>query len=1775
MDGWQVTSVAAEWEDGESDDSVQWQQEGAYLSVWLDHGLSETRPRRLTIAAVKSLSPADKRLRPQQLRVLRMQNAEQGRRVSHIWTRRPFRLRVEGNVAAAVRDASAATTEDRQRLGQRNPTGLLWSGDAEDDEFAIVVLRDLPQFGVANDVTINVRRDKFRYEYRVGCRPRSRGVDRLIVNFTQANCGPQDWRIAGLEGHKVVKRQLSDAEKGEIGLPRRGAAWEVSWSRTLREPFQLVGHCELPVEPEHGACLISIPTAAEQSGRLTIRNVDGADPVLNNVRLAPLPVPPQPWGSFATVCGHYRYDPTGDTAVDEPALVIGTAETPEANHRAIVWRGTFLSRIERDTQSTHVAILEIENFGARRMTIRVPNGLDVHQAMIDEHPIPLAPADDNARLTLRLPHDRRFVKVEIVYSSGPARAVLPWCYRSDDLPLETDLPVLTRRHRIFAPNGFTIVDSLDGGPYGKKYTWRERVFGWLARSSGGKVFDPFDWSTWSYMVPPDASHKAAEFGTVEPLSLWDGGRDSRLTTRDVWVWSAPSEYAGSKSGVNVYLVDQHRMRALCWTVGLVVLIAWWRWWPRRVSTRLALASLLVVLALLLPGIVAPLATSAVAGTAAAFIGRVLAAASALMGLRKFQTPAAAQFARLPTIRTGSSTFKKFEEIGKPLGLLLSGTFLFHAFMAMAQDDLVPQRTQIHPVYIPIDKDRKVVGDSYYVSQTFLDLLHRKAAPTLKGQSNWMISGADYSGSLKWNVDRSQLRLTELTVTYDLEVYRRRTTVRIPLGAGEPAPDSMNVTLDGKPVDVRQQGNSDELVLQVPEPGTYSLVIPLRPATEVVGMTSRLDLAIPPLATASLSLAVPGDAPAIEVPSALGPLTRDRSRRRVAVELGPTKRLDLRWSHGTSVGEDYTLDVDQLLMLNLEPGAVVVRAKLKLDVSEGTVRQLRVALDPGLNPLPLELTRGGNEQAGIKLVRTNSADRQEIMLEFDRPVTGRQTVELAFLVRDVVGVGNVRLPYLEVKGARSSRHWVAISADALLEVDVNDVPANPALVAVERASLVDRWELGEAEPVLCYRQTRSRVDWNFPSRSRRPTTKGTQRLSLSYGRRKIDVRLDADLDTSGGYLFQHRVKLPPDLDVVQVSVWQDGEQRDRRWTQRDRLLSVFLSAPVTGSHRLRVVGELTRRQDVPSIPVLELQDSKLHEVRYAIYRQPGVLVKTPNGPGLVAATDTSSEPALAEFGRLVAVYRQTEGMAPAEVAVRSNDPKVDAVQVVRLVQVGNEWFAELDLNMQVESGIVDSLKLEIPESWQELVAAETGDPYDVNRAAGRERKTVVVRPRTAVKGEYQVRIRGRLKPGAGNRVSLPDVKILNLTGVERYAVLPVRIDGRDVRWETSGMEPQALPDGSQGPLQANTTFQSFRVVEEVHSASPRPSEQRMSSARVRLADVYVRRSMDGRHVVLAQFDVEQAGGQHLWLQLPGKQYQLAQCRVDGGVLALKSFRAGKLQLPTVSHSLPQRIEVLYFDRDTPRNSNRRIAAPVLAGVEGPLPVQRTIWTVAGSPSLIADPVSGDAVAETSRRRDVLEDRFQHIVDMLDDAASDAPAEVLDYWHRRWISRLNRLHSRIQDEKLEAMGDPSRGEARKRQINRQQARFRTLAEQQPVLPADERAEREQIDAPDILRRLSPADDRQVIRSFDGWRGEMILTLQGVTSPLWPRLLMATIILLLAGIALLIAGSRWPVRYKQELATAAVLAAGLVYWLWLIPSVFGLALVAAAAVLTLWRDWTPAAR
>lgn len=1329
---------------------------------------------------------------------------------------------------------------------------------------------------------------------------------------------------------------------------------------------------------------------------------------------------------------------------------------------------------------------------------------------------------------------------------------------------------------------------------------------------------------------PIATWARAPAEPREPWNLWQPEETDSLGTLG---WTVSHVELSGATQTSLSLVHRDTIQAFRWIAFLALFaLGWWKGGSRP-TVWIVAAGLAACASLLLPEGYAAIASGAFLG----ILGQ--------WGLRVAfwrEKPGDSTVVRLPQRPSTAS------RLAAPAGMII---FLIAAAICCATargEDQSPSSVPRPPapsVFIPIDEKQRPTGDKVYVPEDLFGELQRRAAKRVDEPQGWLLAGGVYRGTLSWQTNPDRLVLADLKATYDLQVFNRPSQIRIPLGNQAADFATGAVSLDGRTVTSDWRQGAVE-IRDVPEPGLYRLDIALHPSA-LSGSGSGFEIKVPRLATARLELSVPADAPSIEVPSSLGTVTLLAEPPRLTAELGPSERLAVRWQEGAAHGAGRpALDVEQLLWLKVQPGAVVLEARLKFKAVQGQVSQVQLTADPRLR-----LLRSLPADGSIVPLRVAPGQPQVLRLGLARPVGEQTVVDLAFLLTGASGVGNLRLPTLVVSEAHTTRRWLAVSVDPALQANQQ---ASDRLEAVAVPVFVGAWGAAEIQPQFVHSLGPGEPLWSLSTRPSEPRTTADQNLTLSIGEGEARVLFDARLVVSGGANFQYRLSAPPEFTPESVSLTEAGSERVARWS-RDKQgnLVVFLSGPVTGKHDLTLRGRMPApARPGPPLGLVRLEGVELQSSQVQLFREPSVDVKIEGVTGLTEVESPTVDESKAHLGRLLkcwsvdartppAAEKTPAPAAPASAAAdpgassppagsstgpgaakpkpdgsaqaspakarpsttaadakpavspataparrptadsarksqepsvritwRLNHPQVHFDQITALRCIGDTWDVQTDLRIRVSEGVLDEIHLEVPSQWSGPYKVTPASPVrtvaPLTTGAARE---LIIRPRLAVEGELRFSIVGPLTLAVGERVSAPNIVLRGAQAGKRFLVLPTQSQLQPITWETQGLREAQLPSDFAAPPVGREALVTYEVRGEPHRAVLKALEQAQRSVQVHLADISLAWRSDGTCYGLAAFDLAPS--------------ELAQChlRLPAGMRPVQVTASGLLSPPSYidqnrwlitlnSNGLPQHIEVLFEGSLSERMGFGTVPLepPALDG----LPVRQTLWTVS-SPALFEAEPSAAVPAVDQLQHDWT--RLESITALIEqgaDLTGKEPEETLR-WYRAAIHRWAAVRHEVDRLLQTARSDVAQSiQTELQSIDRKQWRIANRLGAVQVL-SQEFAETSAAGGATQLWQWTAAQ-RPTIRCIAPGAGTpLLLDCRPVeTGRLSRGLWTAAAVLLITAIVLMAwrldilrtVFLRWPL--------VAGLLAGIAWWLWLKPSIVGLAVIAWCLLFLLRSAW-----
>jgi len=923
-------------------------------------------------------------------------------------------------------------------------------------------------------------------------------------------------------------------------------------------------------------------------------------------------------------------------------------------------------------------------------------------------------------------------------------------------------------------------------------------------------------------------------------------------------------------------VDLGSLRVWGWIVQLAA-VGWGVWLLSGRTRWLAgLLALAVGAALMAPNRFVPLTSGAVTGLLLALAWNLTRPARA-----KAQAAVASTIAaRTPVAsRSWSGT--------TTTALLIAGALCQAVGAQEAADEPLS-------VLTPIDRAGRAVGEFYYVPEPLWRALGQQPA---QQAVDWKLLRATYRGDFAWQVARQSLRLSWLEARWEIETLAPHTAARLPHWSDDAA--RVRVLIDGAPL--ADAAQTTKAPLTFVDAGRHIVEVRWTGPTDKID----IDLPIPVLPTSRAEFSLPPDAPAIEFPSALGHVERRDERRQVVVWLGPAERLQVRLA-GAAGGGNGAVEVEQLLWMTVQPGATLLRTRLRFDRPAG-MDYFRCFGDRDLRLLSIDESHGPAPQSA-------PWDDRRQLFQFSLPPGQTGPTELrATLLVPGAGIGRVQLPELIPSEGRIAQRWLALSVDESLAARLE--PAELADGALAIDEFLKAWGAADSTPQQAHALPLS-ASVVVAASPVEPQMVSDRQLVLGVTRSGVDVTFRSQLHGAQSPLFVHRIQAPPELEVTSVSARAANAEQVVRWSQAaDGMLTLLLSSAPEGDQTVQVTGRLPGAAEM-RLPRLTVEGARIRATSVIVLREPNVRVALENRDNLAPA-EASLPSSLTSAGRkLVAHETSTAPDYGATLVISDNEPRVELVETISIERRAELWRAIVECRGEVTGGVLDVLRFQLPADWTGPFKSDPAGSFETN-GGGEATWT----PEQPLAGEFQVRFEAPLSAPLA-----PAVVPLDAPDARVFVNLPL-IAGS--AWDTQGLEIEgAAPEG----------YQRFRASGAFAAALVDRSTRRI---RVELAAMEVKIMPRAPAVALATFVIS-GGDEVCTLELP-PAWKLSAAVVERVAVQPLSTGENQYTIPLVAAQAAQQVELALVGASPVDAAGQWSAPPPrIAGA----PPRETIWIVHG-------------------------------------------------------------------------------------------------------------------------------------------------------------------------------------------------------------------------------------
>lgn len=1773
--GWLIEEVAAtptealgEWE------FLPLGSAGGMLRLPVAQGHDATTPVRLTVQGRRPRPEKEDAIADRVLEMLRLPQARLSSRFLVLRSLGPYELHVEPEDLYETVDRSQLSEEERALL--ESAPGPLLRLAPRAAAWRVRLVPQPPRYRARIQLETRVSANEVLEHSRIHCLTSKAPLGRVLVHFTQPSPTPPQWTVDVQHGQAFAVQRLQPAKMAELGLDPQGETWELSLDPPREGPLLVEVRRRLPRADAHSLGLVCVPQAQDQEGLLVIRSANGHALRIENNRLVAA-TPPAPLDPV-NLCAVLRYDPARESAPAlQPAVRVHTLDPNSQPPRTYISDLRLDSFLDTSGRTLHRLTGTVRNGGLGSCSLALPRGAALVSVRVNGR---TQQASTQAqRLNVQLDPTRRWQRLHVQYETvgTPVRLLSRW---QADWPA-FDLPVAQRRWTLWLPPAMVAARRaahLELTPG----TWLPRLLGGLARPKEEPLFNPLSLTSWrqaviEYIEWLDLSQQsrqlpAAPYAGWQPTELFAGGPQPPGGTT-----AHPSE----GPSVTVW-VARRATRNLANLSALLAAIALVRWRGGNRGWFAVWIVVLIFMAMTLPEGVHSVAACATQGTLLGIawniaIPRPRLTSSEAARQREGSTP------RTLTARAGvlgllAILMLGAAATGQPPATQSQPEPSSGTPGREGEPDQVPssqgahetRARRVYPVLIPVDDERRPTGDRYHVPEEFRDRLRERAMEVRGQPRGWLLQKALYSGSLVQDAGQGRLRPAALTAAFTLRVFAPATPLAIAFGPGEAAVQTELATLDGNPIEVQWDAETRMLRTEPLEAGEHVLEVPLLPEAQSLGLRDGFLVSCPRACQARLELALPAAAEDVLVPEARGAQGRAADGHQLWAELGPVDAFSVRWLSQVPAPAEAAVTLEQLVWLKLQPGSVAAEVRFRFDLQNRQLDRLRLLVDQRVRMLPLDVPE--DQAPTIRTLPREPRlprDVELVELQFPQPLTGKQELAVPFLVVGTTGVGSVRLPRIEALDAVTGRVWVGVLVDAALEYTPPDAELAPPVKVSDFAAVWgdDAPQLDFAVELLPGRPLASVV-----VRRRNPTTTAEQQLAFVFGNGGTGVEYVAQLETTGGVVFQHQLDVPAEFQVEQVVLRLTDREAVVRWARTPSGgIAVFFKEPAGGHQELLVQGWMPAAGGV-NLPAAAFRLRGVETLRTTVHlRREGSALVSAVDPGGVTEIVPPAEGG-AFRGWPVKSFVIDGGMPELAVEVQPNQARVRATQVSWIERTGDGWMVHVEIQAEAIQGQLDELRLEIPPDCQgpfEVLSAsgETGAGQAVVRTTA-TRRLLLVRLRHSAAALTGVHVRGPWNPPAGDAIALPQINLLDAEALVRYVLLPQQLGTERVAWSTDRLLPESLPVGL--PFSAPAVpWDSFRVLATPYRAILRTEALAAGRPRIRHAETSLTWLEQGRYAGHTVLDLEPGGATTIALHVP-PEVELLHCTVDGIDATLVRTAPTRWEIPLAQQPLPLRIELAFNWSSSPAATWR--PDTVFSPSPAELAVTQWLWIVRGPRGSLA-PVSLRPLSILELERE----RLRHLSALIAsaaDALSRRSGEDAEGWYRAWATRLRDSQTRLLAwaEKQDAPQRDTVFEEVARSVREQDAAALRLKLQHVWQQIKERTTLR----PPSEGDLALAEGAAVaFHSARAWQvvGESSAPRLYVRPPLTlssPWIAAGPLLLLTGTLAWILArraGPDWTWRWSRLLLASA----GLAWWLWLRPAPFGLficLLALLAGAVPAWR-------
>jgi len=1078
------------------------------------------------------------------------------------------------------------------------------------------------------------------------------------------------------------------------------------------------------------------------------------------------------------------------------------------------------------------------------------------------------------------------------------------------------------------------------------------------------------------------------------------------------------------------------------------------------------------------------------------------------------------------------------------GLLWMATLSATASV-LAQETTTPELPTVFDVYYPVDADNNPAGKYVYLPEAFYRTIHERTVAQQNAQADWMITDAEYEVDWNWDANLRQFFDQQLQLNFTIVSTESTEQIQLPIRADQVRIEEVRVNGEVAPLQWNARGTA--IVLEAIESSVVEVAITAIPAITSLDQLMGIKCDVPAVPDSVLRVHHPQDSPEIEFASALGTINRDEATGESVVQLGTAGVLDLSWSTGFESSDTAAVvTADEYYWLDVDPHSVTVDARYEVEVVRGQVRYLEFLLDHDVRTIPAQ---DADLIEDMEIIR--DAESSRLYVTFSSPQNGRFNLDLKFYLYEQSGTGTVRKPGITPVVSRVGSRWLGATISSRLQWSLE---LSETETRVTPKAFADTWG-GETLPTLAFTSSTADSPWQLKTSYQVPQTHVTQLTTMLVQKEAISVEYEATVNTFRGGSLQYQLKTPPEFLVESLSVIQDGAPMSVDYV--DNSLSdvhVFLKKPVVGEHKIIMHGRVPSQLESQPIPNIKIEDTSLLSERVLLQRRANVTASVSNlSEGSVLRSGAQQKSAGFGAYSMAEITNDTGDPITGSLLIASNQLVFRSAQVTELIRDDTNWLSKTSFSLDVVDGVLDVIRLRVPDDWDTQLEVQPPMQTRLQSSLEQGRVDLILIPTKPVTSDssFEFSVQRRLVVAEGG-VRVPRLELLDAqqNGMQSYVALPRNLEGRRIQWQVSQLQPiqqwtSPLVDMTISN-QSHEVFLASPVVWDAHIFDVEDAE---SDSNIRVSNHSILLDPNSGIQGSAWFVVEPANHSEVTLSVP-QGTNLVSVIIGNISVEPEKISATEYKIDLLTRYSPQLVRVIFHR--TLQIDNRGISTMVLD-----LP---RIANVPVTTSLLSIAVTGDSrliSVEGADNRTVEHyhlSQLESLNDVLEttiDVATGHSSVSLQREVQNWVQQFAAIkegmaHLVLDDESSD--------------------RFRLVDERHAQLKTSVIAG----DVPDVADSLV-YQDWVWTNHVSGTLQTAVLEAPQVTvriefahsseQSIWMTLFMLSMVAITAFAIQSISSHLLAIEWLQYSPRMLMALAGICWWVWLTPSLFGLFIIAVA--------------